>query len=153
VKIISIATTMLLVFLSMSAIGTSRAAAEASGASFEITATVANGSDDGFSGSWGHFNKTVWYDTGNPGEPFNAWFRFSDVTIPDGASIEGAYLETIHGGWGSGVNLQIAAEYAPSPSVPTGNADYNSKSRAAVAINWASGYGDWTGTTAPILPR
>ncbi len=49
--------------------------------------TVTADPDDGFSGPWGFYNGLTWYETGNPGSPYNAWFRFTGITIPKGATI------------------------------------------------------------------
>ena len=108
----------------------------------EILKSVATGTDDGFSGSWGYYNNLGWIQAGNPGSPYNAWFRFTGITIPKGATIVHAYLETEDASWTTGTNLKISAEKAASPAAPTGTADQTARVRTTANVTWNSGYSD-----------
>jgi hypothetical protein len=111
-------------------------------ATTEILKSVATGTDDGFSGSWGYYNNLGWLQAGNPGSPYNAWFRFTGITIPKGATIVHAYLETDDAGWTTGTNLKISAEKATSPAAPTSTADQTARVRTTANVTWNSGYSD-----------
>jgi len=54
--------------------------------------------------------------------PYNAWYRFTGLTIPKGATILAAHLEVNETWWPSGVKLTIKAEKALSPTAPTSTA-------------------------------
>ena len=108
----------------------------------EITCSVAIGSDDGFSGAWGFYPSLVWYEDGNPDQPYNAWFRFTGITIPAGATIMEAHLETIQEQWSAGTALKISAEKASAPTAPTSTANQTSRVRTTTSVNWTSGYAD-----------
>jgi hypothetical protein len=111
-------------------------------ATTEILKSVATGTDDGFSGSWGYYNNLGWLQAGNPGSPYNDWFRFTGITIPKGATIVHAYLETDDAGWTTGTNLKISAEKATSPAAPTSTADQTARVRTTANVTWNSGYSD-----------
>jgi hypothetical protein len=119
--------------------------------STEIIKSVAAGADDGFSGSWGYFNGLSWYEAGNPGSPYNDWYRFTGVTIPRGAVILHAYLQTVQVSWGNGTNLKISAEKAASPTAPVSTADHSGRVRTVAAVGWTSGYADSAYHNSPDL--
>ena len=115
----------------------------------EITRSIATGSDDGFSGSWGFYSNLAWYEDGNPSQPYNAWFRFTGINIPAGATILEAHLETVQTSWSDGTSLKISAEKASAPTAPTSTANYNSRVRTTTSVNWTSGYADWAWHNSP----
>ena len=115
----------------------------------EITRSVATGTDDGFSGSWGFYTSQTWYEAGTPGQPYSAWFRFTGITIPAGATILEAHLETMHAAWVSGTTLKISAEKAPAPTAPTSTANHAGRVRTTTSVNWTSGYSDWAWHNSP----
>ena len=115
----------------------------------EITRSVATGTDDGFSGSWGFYTSQTWYEAGTPGQPYSAWFRFTGITIPAGATILEAHLETMHAAWVSGTTLKISADKAPAPTAPTSTANHASRVRTTTSVNWTSGYSDWAWHNSP----
>jgi hypothetical protein len=109
----------------------------------ELTVSISTGADDGFSGSWGYYSNLSWYEAGNPGQPYSAWFRFTGITIPQGATITEARLELVQAGWSSGTHLKIFAEKAANPAAPTGNPVIASKLRTNTGVDWDSGFNDW----------
>jgi hypothetical protein len=111
-------------------------------ATTEIIKSVATGADNGFTGSWGFYNTLTWLQVGNPGSPYNAWFRFTGITIPQGATIVHAYLVTAQSSWLSGTNLKISAEKMANPTAPTSNANEASLARTTANVIWNSGYSD-----------
>ena len=111
-------------------------------ATTEIIKSVATGADNGFTGSWGFYNTLTWLQVGNPGSPYNAWFRFTGITIPQGATIVHAYLVTAQSSWVSGTNLKISAEKMANPTAPTSNANEASLARTTANVIWNSGYSD-----------
>jgi hypothetical protein len=111
-------------------------------ATTEIIKSVAVGADNGFTGSWGFYNTLTWLQVGNPGSPYNAWFRFTGITIPQGATIVHAYLVTAESSWVSGTNLKISAEKMANPTAPTSNANEASLARTTANVIWNSGYSD-----------
>ncbi len=108
----------------------------------EITKSIAAGADDGFSGSWAYARNTSWCEIGNPGSPYNAWFRFTGIDIPAGATILEARLELVQSSWPSGARLKIRAEKTASPTAPTSTADHAARARTAAGIDWDTGYSD-----------
>ena len=119
--------------------------------STEITRTVAIGTDDGFSGTWGYYNGLAWYEAGNPGSSYNAWYRFTGISIPKGATILHAYLQTSQASWKSGTNLKISAEKAVSPAAPTSLVDHSARARTTTSVLWTSGFSDQTYHDSPDL--
>ncbi len=119
--------------------------------STEITRTVAIGTDDGFSGTWGYYNGLAWYEAGNPGSSYNAWYRFTGTSIPKGATILHAYLQTSQASWKSGTNLKISAEKAVSPAAPTSLVDHSAPARTTTSVLWTSGFLDQTYHDSPDL--
>jgi uncharacterized repeat protein (TIGR02543 family) len=115
----------------------------------EITRAIATATDDGFSGSWGYFNGLNWYEAGNPGSGYNAWFRFTGITIPPGAVIQEAHLELAQTQWSSGTRLIIRAEKAASPAAPTSTANHGARVRTTAGVAWTSGYADWAFHNSP----
>ncbi|MBE0480238.1 MAG: hypothetical protein IBX68_04600 [Dehalococcoidia bacterium] len=118
-----------------------------------VRAEVATGSDDGFSGSWAYSNGATWFQTGNPGAPYDAWFRFAGVEIPSGATILKAHLETVSGRWNSGTQLSIRAELASNPTAPKSTADHANRARSSALTSWTSGYSDWQWHNSPDISR
>ncbi|MDP3879409.1 MAG: hypothetical protein Q8Q07_03775, partial [Dehalococcoidales bacterium] len=119
----------------------------------EILKSIIEGTDDGYStSSSGDFSDNVtWYEAGSPTEnaTHNAWFRFTDITIPANAIIDEAFLETIHSNWYTGTSLKIFAEAADNPSAPTSADDHSSRVRTATGVAWTNGYSDITWHTSP----
>ncbi len=117
----------------------------------EIRSSVASGSDDGFAGTWAFAPGSSWYESGSPGTGavYGSWFRFSGVAIPHGASIVEARLETVQGSWSSGTSLKISAEKSASPTAPSSTADYSSRPRTTAAVDWDTGYADWSWHSSP----
>lgn len=115
----------------------------------EVRKSVAAGADDGFSGGWGFYNGTAWYEAGNPGSPYNAWFRFTGIIIPQGATVLEARLDLVQTTWGAGTRLKIRAEKAASPGAPTSTADHAGRVRTAAGIDWDSGFSDWAWHDSP----
>jgi len=116
-----------------------------------VTAVVSSGADDGFSGSWAYSSSATWYESGNPGTPYEGWYRFSTVSIPKGATITRAYLETVQAWWDLGTSLTIRAEKAGNPTAPASDADRSSRSRTAAEVAWDSGYSDWKAHPSPDI--
>jgi len=115
----------------------------------EILKAIASGPDDGFSGVWAYVNSSTWYEVGNPGATYDAWFRFTGVTIPTGSTILQAHLETIHGNWTTGTHLKIRAEKATNPSAPASTADHTSRTRTTAGVDWDTGFADWYWHNSP----
>jgi Cadherin-like beta sandwich domain/Domain of unknown function (DUF2341)/Divergent InlB B-repeat domain len=111
-------------------------------ATTEIIKSVATGADDGFTGSWGFYSTLAWLQAGNPGSPYNDWFRFTGITIPKGATIVHAYLVVGESSWATGTNLKISAEKTANPTAPTSNANEASRVRTTASVVWNSGYSD-----------
>ncbi len=114
----------------------------------DLLVSLASGADDGFSGAWGYYSTLNWSEAG---QPYNAWLRFTDVTIPPGAVIEEAHLEMAHASWGSGTILNIRAEKSANPSAPSSTADHTSRARTSAGVAWTSGFGDWAYHDSPNL--
>ncbi len=121
------------------------------GTTFEITARVTTGADDGFAGSWGFYRSLSWYETGNPGQPYGSWYRFAGVKIPAGAKIVQAHLVTTQSKWTSGTHLKIRAERSASPLAPTSTAGLASKTRTLAGADWDSGYSDRRAHQSPDI--
>jgi hypothetical protein len=121
------------------------------GQTVEVVLSVATGADDGFSGDWGFHNSLTWYEAGNMGAPYNAWFRFTGINIPKGAVIEAAHLEITESQWGNGTKLSIAAEKEANPAAPSSTANHNQKVRTQAKVAWDTGYSDWAYHNTPDL--
>jgi RHS repeat-associated protein len=125
---------------------------QASGGSpVEINKSVATGADDGFSGSGDFDNTDDWYEIGHPDSSttYNAWFRFTGITIPAGATIEDAYLTLVQGQFDSGTVLKISADDSASPTAPTSQSNHTSKVRTTANVAWTSGYSDYAWHNSP----
>ena len=120
-------------------------------ATTEIIKSVATGADDGFTGSWGFYSNLGWLQAGNPGSPYNDWFRFTGITIPKGATIVHAYLVIGESSWAAGTNLKISAEKSANPTAPTSNANEASKVRTTANVIWNSGYSDGAYHNSPDI--
>ncbi len=108
----------------------------------EVTKSTVSGPDDGFGGPWAFTSSTVWFEAGNPGAPYSAWFRFTGITIPQGATILAAYLSVMETKWDSGTRLKISADKAASPTAPTSLASLNAKVHTTANVAWNTGYAD-----------
>ncbi len=117
----------------------------------QITKSVAAGTDDGFSGPWGFYSGLGWYEVGNPGQPYNAWYRFTGITIPQGATILEARLEVVQTRWDSGVRLKISADKSATPTAPTTTANHSSKTRTGAGVAWNTGYADSAYHSSPDI--
>ena len=111
-----------------------------------ITQSVATGADDGFAGSGTFDNSDTWYEIG---QPYSAWFRFTGITIPTGATIIAAHLIIIEGQWDSGTSLTISADDSQSPTAPTSQLNLASKTRTSTNVSWTSGYSDYQWHNSP----
>jgi Domain of unknown function (DUF2341)/Cadherin-like beta sandwich domain/Divergent InlB B-repeat domain len=120
-------------------------------ATTEIIKSVATGADDGFTGSWGFYSNLGWLQAGNPGSPYNDWFRFTGITIPQGAKIVHAYLVVGESSWAAGTNLKISAEKSAGPTAPTSNANEASRVRTTANVIWNSGYSDGASHNSPDI--
>ena len=120
-------------------------------ATTEIIKSVATGADDGFTGSWGFYSTLTWLQAGNPGSPYNDWFRFTGITIPKGATIVHAYLVIGESSWAVGTNLKISAEKTANPTAPTSNANEASKVRTTASVVWNSGSSDGAYHNSPDI--
>jgi RHS repeat-associated protein len=116
------------------------------GGTVAFTQSVATAADDGFSGSGTFDNTDSWYEVG---QPYNAWFRFTGITIPAGATIIAAHLVTIEGQWGSGTSLKISADNSQSPVAPTSQSDLAGKTRTSTNVSWTSGSSDYQWHNSP----
>ena len=111
-----------------------------------ITKSVVTGADDGFAGSGTFDNSDSWYEVG---QPYNAWFRFTGITIPAGATIVAAHLILIEGQWDSGTSLKISADNSQSPTAPTSQSNLASKTRTSTNVSWTSGSADYQWHNSP----
>jgi hypothetical protein len=111
-----------------------------------ITKSVATGTDDGFSGSGTFDNSDSWYEVG---QSYNAWFRFTGITIPQGAIIDSAYLILVEDQWNSGTSLTIYADNSQNPTAPTSQANHASKTRTSAGVGWTAGSSDYQWHDSP----
>jgi RHS repeat-associated protein len=116
------------------------------GSTVAFTQSVATAADNGFAGSGTFDNTDSWYEVG---QPYNAWFRFTGITIPAGATIIAAHLVTIEGQWDSGTSLKISADNSQSPAAPTSQSDLASKTRTSTNVSWTSGSSDYQWHNSP----
>jgi len=114
----------------------------------EVVKRVGEGGDDGFSGDTAFRSDATWFEVGNSTKPVNAWFRFSGIAIPQGATVLEARLETVQQKWAEGTKLRIYAEKASSPAAPANRSDYQRRTRTSASVRWVSGYSDgaWHGS-------
>ena len=124
---------------------------QSSGGGTVIITSVITGTDDGFCGSGTFDNTDDWYEIGHPdsSDTYNAWFRFTGITIPAGATIDNAYLNVVEGEFDSGTSLKISAEKAANPNAPTSQADETSRVRTTSNVAWTSGYNDYEYHSSP----
>lgn len=117
----------------------------------EIIKSVAIGADDGCSGDWAFYDTAVWYEIGSPGTgaTYDAWFRFTNINIPAGATVLQARLETVHGSWDNGTHLKIYAEKAANPSAPISTVDHTGRIRTNTGVEWISNGSDWEWHNSP----
>ena len=78
----------------------------------------------------------------------NAWVRFANVTIPQGATITSAYVK-----WtaesnkaGTVVNVRIYANDVDNPTAPTDQTEANALDLTSASVDWNNVAG-WTGST------
>ena len=113
-----------------------------------FTQRVPTGPDDGRSRSGGGGN----YDNSgitvilghNGGQPFDSWFRYTNVTIPQGAMINSVTLEFVANG-ATGINtvrLNIYCNDEDTAVAPTTALDHDGKSRTTDFTAW-DGEGAW----------
>ncbi len=119
----------------------------------EINKTVGTGADDGFSGGGDFYNGLTWYEVGKPDATtsYNAWYRFTGITIPQGAVIEAAYVTLVQSGWTSGTSLKISADDTSIPTAPSSQSNHESKTRTTAGVAWTSGYSDWGWHNTPDI--
>lgn len=104
---------------------------------------VAASGDDGWSHDGGTFDGTA--ANGNigkfnlpPQRIYDAWLRFTTVTVPVGATVTNAYISLKAWGSGSdgaGTESNIHLEAADDPAAPTTQADHAGRSRST-GIAW-----------------
>jgi hypothetical protein len=116
------------------------------GSTVAFTQSVATAADNGFAGSGTFDNTDSWYEVG---QPYSAWFRFTGITIPAGATIIAAHLVTIEGQWDSGTSLTISADNSQNPAAPTSQSDLASKTRTSAGVAWTSGSSDYQWHNSP----
>lgn len=111
----------------------------------ETVAVAANADDGGWYGAnFNTFNATFGRSGGNT---FHSFFRFTSVTIPNGATIVSAKLQfraatTLTG---ATCNAKIHCEASDNPAAPTTAADANGRS-LTTGTNWDS-VESWTSGT------
>jgi RHS repeat-associated protein len=116
-----------------------------------ITKSVAASGDDGFTGSGTFDTSDAWYEIGHPNSSttYNAWFRFTGITIPSGATIEEAHLIYVAGSFASGTHLKIFAEKAANPGAPSSQSNEAGRTRSTAYAAWDSGYSDYAWHNSP----
>lgn len=122
-----------------------------------ITGQITVGADNGLIDSElppaGYFPGVDPVFFGHDMDDANAWFRFQNVAIPNGATIISAALSFVSSGnQSASVALNIYGEAADNPAAPTSLADYNARSvTAAVAWNFSTAWTDGVAYSTPSL--
>ncbi len=104
-----------------------------------VDVQVGAGADDGYSRGPGTFQPSLTFVVaGDWNYDYDIWARFTDVTIPQGATIDVAYITIIAKttGGGTGTRVNIYAEDVDSAVAPTGYADHQGKVRTTAFSAW-----------------
>jgi hypothetical protein len=113
-----------------------------------VQVKITAGADDGFSGGDVFDNTDTWYEAG---QPYNAWIRFTGITIPSGAFIDEAHLAVVVNRWDAGTSLKIYAESTKNPLPPASIADHASRRRTSKGVEWANGSSNLQWQNSPDL--
>lgn len=71
--------------------------------------------------------------------PMSMWYRFPNVTVPQGSTVNTAYLQLVYNSYsGADVKLNIYGDKATNSSAPTSDADYPARTRTT------ANSGTWT---------
>jgi hypothetical protein len=109
-----------------------------------ITRQITTSPDDGYSSPAGYYNSTANLTmVGTFGEvDFNGWYRFRNVTIPEGANITRAFVAlTAYSDIYTTVpddtlKTVIRAEYAANPLPPSSASDHAGRFRTPHSVEW-----------------
>lgn len=103
---------------------------------FPITANA----DDGYRYSTTTFaiTATIIGNNGSAGNNYSAFFRFTNITIPQGATISAAKLLFVCLGAssGAGCNTRITGEHANNPAAVTSQADWDGRVKTTEFVDW-----------------
>ena len=113
-----------------------------------VQVKVTAGADDGFSGGDVFDNTDTWYEAG---QPYNAWIRFTGITIPAGAVIDEAHLAVVVNRWDTGTLLKIYAESTKNPLPPTSITDHAGRRRTSKGVEWSNGSSNLQWQNSPDL--
>ena len=110
----------------------------------EITKQITTSADDGYSSPSEHYDPTANLTmVGTFGEvDFNGWYRFQNVTIPEGANITRAFTTlTAYSDIYTEVpddtlKTVIHAEYAANPLPPSSASDHAGRTRTPQSVEW-----------------
>lgn len=112
--------------------------------------SVAASADDGYSTSVGNFSSDTIVDlVGNTDRVFDSFYRFLNVTVPQGATIVAAYLEVIASSSAALANVltNIYADDTDDAVAPVGRVAHANKVRTTAFTAW-DGPAAWVlGTT------
>jgi hypothetical protein len=105
----------------------------------DLTVTGATADDDGIC------DASLFFPTGlasnnaignYSGYKLNAWFRFTSVTIPQGSTINSAYIEFYKYGSTGPQTINIYFHKSTNSSQPSSAADYASRTRTTATVPW-----------------
>jgi len=113
-----------------------------------VQVKVTSGPDDGFSGGDVFDNTDTWFEAG---QPYNAWMRFTDITIPAGAVIDEAHLGVVVNRWDAGTTLKIYAESTKNPLPPNSVTDQSGRRRTSTGVAWSNGSSNLQWQNSPDL--
>lgn len=103
---------------------------------------VGANADDGHSSDTGNFNATrvdAYQGHWNPNHNFDAWYRIMNITIPQGATIEAAYISVNaqnSGNDGAGVSILIHMDDIDDAVAPTTQGEHAALNRTAASTAW-----------------
>jgi hypothetical protein len=127
------------------------------GGSGSITKSVVAEADDGYGDAADIYTggANTWWEAGHytGTTDYKAWFRFTVLGIPSGATITSTYLSNVLSQWDTNTHLKIMAFDTAAPAAPTTAAELATAIAGATTakVDWDSGTGDNTRQNGPDI--